>query len=103
MGVFGERVTLLLKKNNLTQRELAEKVGVAECVMSRYISGEREPKMEMISKISSALKTTADYLLGNETDEVFNLYKVKRMIARNSNNLTPMEKKELIEALFGEE
>ena len=37
--------------------------------MSRYISGDREPKTETIASIVTALDTISDYLLGIENDE----------------------------------
>lgn len=40
---LGGRIKGLLKKRGLTQKELAEKVGVTEVSVSRYISGERTP------------------------------------------------------------
>lgn len=66
MNGFREKVVALLNKNNITQRELANKVGVTEVSMSRYISGDRTPKGPVILNIANALHTTTDYLLGSE-------------------------------------
>ena len=63
---LGGRIADLLKKSGLTQRELADKVGVTEVSMSRYISGDRTPKGPVIANIANALHTTSDYLLGTE-------------------------------------
>ena len=65
---LGGRIADLLKKSGLTQRELANKVGVTEASMSRYISGGRIPKGPTIANIANALHTTSDYLLGTEED-----------------------------------
>ena len=101
-NVFGERVIAILKKNNMTQRELSIKLGIDECVLSRYLSGERKPKIETVAEIAAILKTTSDYLIGSESsDEAFYFPKVKRMLARNAQNMTLEEKKELIDALLG--
>ena len=43
-NTLGGRIAELLEKNGLTQRELAEKVGVTEVSMSRYISNDRTPQ-----------------------------------------------------------
>lgn len=99
---LGTRVATTLKKRGMTQKELAERIGVTEAVISRYVSGDREPKPEVLANIATALHTTSDYLLGIERDE-FDLLRVQRMIARNASALTAQEKKELINALFGEE
>ena len=99
---LGNRIAESLQAKGLTQRSLAQRIGVTEAVMSRYISGEREPKPDMLANIATALGVTSDYLLGIEYDE-FSQPKIRRLIARNASSMTEQEKKELIEALFGEE
>lgn len=99
---LGFRISQILKKRNISQKELAERIGITETAMSRYISGSRDPKPEVIANIATALHTTSDYLLGIENDG-FNYHQVRRIIARNSSAMTEQEKKALIDALFGEE
>ena len=98
---LGNRIAEVLKRNNQSQKDLAARIGVSEAVISRYISGEREPKPEMLANIATALHTTSDYLLGIERED-YNHPKVRRLIARNASTLTEQEKKELIQAIFGE-
>lgn len=98
---LGERIYEMLQKQGLQQKELAERIGITETAMSRYISGTREPKPGVIANMATALHTTSDYLLGIANDE-FNYHHVRRMIARNASSMTDQEKKALIEALFGE-
>ena len=57
----------------------------------------------MVANLATALRTTSDYLLGIEEDDNFSQPRIKRMIARNADNMTAEEKRELINALFGEE
>ena len=99
---LGKRIFDMLHKQKMTQKELAERICITEPMLSRYISGDREPKPEIIANIATALRTTSDYLLGIESDE-FNFPKVRRMIARNSSKMTEQDKRALISALFGEE
>mgnify|MGYP006074143597 FL=1 len=98
----GARIAETLKKRGITQKELASRIGVAEDVMSRYISGRREIKSETLANIATALHTTSDFLLGIENEE-FSHPRIRRMIARNASKMTDKEKKELIDALFGED
>ncbi len=98
---LGARIAAALKEQKLQQKELAERIGITEAVISRYISGSRDPKPEMLANIATALHTTSDYLLGIEQGDEFNHPKVRRMLARNSSHLTDEEKRELINALFG--
>ncbi len=48
---------------NLSQKELAESIGVAPSTYSLYESGKREPDVEKIKLLSEILDVTADYLL----------------------------------------
>ena len=49
---------------NLTQREVAEKIGVAKSTYSQYESGNREPMIATIKKLAKLLNVSADELLG---------------------------------------
>ncbi len=97
--LFKKRLGEELKKMNMTQRELAETIGVNETTISRYITGEREPKYEVMANIATALHTTVAYLLG-ENEEVYSFPKVKCILARNAGSLTEKEKCELINVIL---
>lgn len=99
---MGKKIEKILIQNNISQRELASKIGVDESIVSRIIKGERTPKSDMLANIATALHTTSDYLLGIENEE-FDSAKIIRLIARNSSKMTKKEKKNLISALFEEE
>lgn len=99
---LGSRITKALKKQGMTQKALAECIGVTEAVISRYISGDREPKPDTLANMATALHTTSDFLLGIECTE-YNHYGIRRMIARNASSMTEQEKRELIKVLLGEE
>lgn len=65
---FTKRLSELLKRYSITQRELAKKIGVSENTMSRYCSGTRCPgAIEMIN-IASELNVTIEYLVGIDDD-----------------------------------
>lgn len=98
---FGNRLVELLKYNNISQKELAECLELTEATISRYISGEREPKLEMVANMATILHTTTDYLLGvkNSTDEE-KFGDIKALLTRNLNNMNDDQKKELISALL---
>ena len=101
-NTLGGRIAELLKTTGLTQRELANMVGVTEVSMSRYISNERTPKGTVIANIANALHTTSDYLLGTEKTEAFDTeyYKIHRLIASNAPHMSIDQKRELVNALF---
>lgn len=99
---IGEKIEKVLENCNMSQRDLANRIGVDESIVSRIIKGERIPKSDVLANIATALHTTSDYLLGIENDE-FDNSKLVRLIARNSSKMSDADKKALINALFEEE
>lgn len=65
---MGLRIAQILQNRRMTQKELAARIGATEAAVSRYISGGREPKPEILANIAAALHTTSDFLLGIETE-----------------------------------
>ena len=99
MKGFGERVSTLLKEVGYSQREFASMIGVSEAALSRYLKDEREPKMEVIANMATALNTTTDYLLTGKNDcESFE--KTYRLVARGSSVMSDDEKTKLIKVLL---
>jgi len=101
-SVFVERVKELIKVNNLTQRDLANDIGVTESTMCKYLSGNRVPGGEALSNLATALKTTTDYLLGldKENKTEINSSELRLLLARSAKDLTPEEKNELISIIL---
>lgn len=65
---IGKRISTVLDKLNMTQRELAQKINVTEVTIGRYINDIREPKGSVLRDIAVALGVTTDYLLGSTSD-----------------------------------
>jgi antitoxin component HigA of HigAB toxin-antitoxin module len=63
---IGERVRLLLDEENISMTRLARMCGINYSTMSRYLSGERQMKIELVAKIAKMLDTTLDYLVYGE-------------------------------------
>ena len=103
--LFAERLSSMMKKNKMNQKELALKIGVTEAAISRYIGGERDPKIDVVANMATALHTTTDYLLGREDADYVQteLGRIKMFVARNSLAMTKDQKRELIEVLLGED
>ncbi len=64
MVVLGEKVRFLRKKNNLTQSQLAEIIGVTKSMVSSYETSIRLPSYDVLIKLAYTFKVTTDYLLG---------------------------------------
>lgn len=102
---LGKRILELLQSNGMSQRELAEATGVTQVSMSRYINGERIPKAPVLANIATALHTTANDLLGTEEASDFesDYLRIHRLIARNARQMSPRQKREIVNALFESE
>lgn len=62
--IFISRLDQARKEKGLTQRELADRVGVTEVSMSRYVNGVRVPSGPIVVNIAKALGISVDYLVG---------------------------------------
>lgn len=65
---IGQKLKKVLNDRGMMQKELAEKIGVNEMVISRYIHGGRIISVPILVEICKTLNVSADYLLG--LDEV---------------------------------
>lgn len=61
---FNENLKEARLKSGLSQKDLSENIDVAKSTYSLYESGKREPNVDTIKKIASALNVSADTLLG---------------------------------------
>lgn len=68
MSIFSERISELMGRYKLSQKELAAKAGVTESAMSYYVKGERTPRSDVLTRMAKALNTTTDYLLGTSAN-----------------------------------
>ena len=62
------RIEERLKAMKMSQRDLAEKLKVSEVTVSRWLSGERNPSLDTMNSIASALDTTPAYLLSENAE-----------------------------------
>lgn len=81
---FNENLRIAREQRGLTQKEVAEGVGVAKSTYSLYESGAREPNVQTIKKLADLLKTSADKLLGLDDTETIAAHK-------DGGNFTPEE------------
>ncbi len=73
MVEFGERLRQFRKERNLTQKQLADLIGVKNSVISFYEVGERTPSLEVLVKLAKVLHMSTDALLGIEKSETVNV------------------------------
>ena len=59
---LGLRITETLQKRGMTQKELALRIGVTEAVVSRYVSGDRDPKPEALANATDPITVSLEVL-----------------------------------------
>jgi transcriptional regulator with XRE-family HTH domain len=62
--VFAKRIKELRKQQNLTQKELADELGVSMGSIGFYENQERTPDIDFLNSASDYFDVSADYLLG---------------------------------------
>ena len=99
MTLIGERLAQLLKESGYTQKEFALMCGVTEAAMCRYLKKEREPKIEVVANMATALNTTVEYLITGKKDEM-GFDDLHRLVARSTITMSDEEKLRLIKLLM---
>ena len=100
---FNLRLEELLKQRKMTQKELAARSGVTEAAVSHYLKGDRTPRSSVLSRIALALGTTSEYLMeGIPQNYIDEIGYAKRLIARNVDQMSTAEKREILSILLGD-
>ncbi len=61
---MGQRLKSLRTQNKLTQKQVADRLGLAVSAISSYESGVRFPTYQTLAKFASMYHVTCDYLIG---------------------------------------
>ena len=61
---MGQRLKLLRNQNKLTQKQVADRLGLAVSAVSSYESGVRFPPYQTLAKLASMYHVSCDYLIG---------------------------------------
>jgi len=99
MEMIGDRISLLLRETGYTQKEFALMCGVTEAAMCRYFKNEREPKIEVVANMATALNTTVEFLISGKREET-SFEDVYRLVSRSTITMTDDEKLKLIKLLM---
>lgn len=62
--MFSHQLKNIRKEWNLTQKELADSLNIAQSTIAMYENGKREPDTANLNKIADFFKVTTDFLLG---------------------------------------
>ena len=58
------RLREVISNSNLTQKEIAKKIGVSPQTISKYMKNDIFPALDTLSKLCALLDVSADYILG---------------------------------------
>ena len=61
---FSRTLSLLRKEKGLSQRAVAESLGISQALLSHYENGIREPGLDFVVRVCDYYNVAADYLLG---------------------------------------
>ncbi|MEL6151417.1 MAG: helix-turn-helix transcriptional regulator [Chloroflexota bacterium] len=68
MALHKERFIALRKELNMTQYDLAAAMDIAQNQVSRYETGESNPKLDTLIQFADFFHTSTDYLLGRSDE-----------------------------------
>lgn len=64
-STFAQRLKALRKEAGLTQKEIAEQLGIKQPTYAQWENGRVKPKAETLEKFSNFFNVSTDYLLGH--------------------------------------
>lgn len=73
---FSERIRELRNYYKYTQKDMAQKLGVATITYVKYEHGENEPNYTTLLELSNIFNVSIDYLLGKSDEKDIQIYKV---------------------------
>lgn len=107
---FSYRLNVLLDENNMTQTQLAKKIGTSNVTICRYLTCERIPRLDVVTRIASVFNVSLDYLLGlsndkdilnsNENSDLNMAMSVKKLYSLEDNSHLSKNQIELIKKLL---
>lgn len=69
MSMLNQRIRLLRQARNMSQVELAGRLGVTKQSVSNWENDNIQPSIEMLTKLAAFFSVSTDYMLGMEDRE----------------------------------
>lgn len=102
MSDLGKRIQELRKKNDLTQQELAKRVGISHPQIVRYEKKDVQPPADVLGRMADVFNISIDYLVnGDKSDKVEQTLKDAELIKhfKQLDQLPEDEKKSILKVL----
>lgn len=97
--MIGNKIKSLRNSKNMTQKELADAVGIAQSTIGMIESEKRDVSYEILIKFANFFGVSTDYLLGNESEQFSQISKIKSWSDNLDRIESPEEKIKYIETL----
>lgn len=97
------KVVEIMKKQKITQKQLAQRSGITESSLSRYLHQDKRPRIDVVVNIAKALQVETEYLLDEKEQKESAYTSIATAIARKGNELSPEEKNRLIMLILGKD
>lgn len=91
---FPERLKALRSEANLTQKQVAEEVGISQQAYADWERGKKNPTQDKLTTLANFFKVSTDFLLGNMDNKVKEdeLADVEMLFRATSLDMTDEEK-----------
>jgi putative transcriptional regulator len=89
---FSKRLKELRKKANLTQVEVAEKLGISQPAYASWERGVKKPTQENLVKIAKLFNASIDTLVSNDKTDGIDLSEVELLFRTTSDGMSNEEK-----------
>lgn len=86
---WNKRIRDLREDHDMTQDELAEKLGISKRTLLRYESGTSEPNISTLISLSLLFNVSIDYIVGSKDSETID---TPNVIAELDSIITQIEK-----------
>ncbi len=95
------KISYLLEKNNRTQKELTDYLGLDKSTFSAWKNGKSKSYSKYFTQIAQFFNVSIDYLLDNEKSPLDDTEEPEDeeliILNRNAKNLTPEQRKQLLD------
>ena len=92
--IFVKNLVRIMRRENMSQRELARKANLSEATVSRYVKGTRFPNSKAMIELSKALNCRIENLTQEQTES-----ELERIIKKAISSLNESERNFLISEL----
>lgn len=98
--MLGTRIKELRKKNNVTQKQLADLLQVSQQTVGSWEVNRAEPNTDILKQLSRTFDVSIDYLLGNESEsnqrEIKYSKRLRNLAAHATDDITDEEMNEIL-------